>query len=304
MDLNLIVILTLAFLAVTGVSFAGAQFYLGRAQLKRRMPGTAGLGAPSNPVAGLGSIVVENFTEARFGVDTKLRQKLRRDLLRAGYFSNDAIRYYVFARFCSVVVLPISVFVLTRIFLPQTGILLETVMISVAAIIGILGPDAFLSRRQGKLMREYRQIFPDLLDLLTVCVTAGLSLEASFDRIRGQMGQRSRALGQNLELMGAEMRAGRSSSEALSSFADRLGLDEAASFVVVLRHSLELGGDVSDSLRVFSEEMRDKRMLRAEETANSLPVKMVLPLALGIFPVILEIVMLPVMLKLLSVFNR
>jgi tight adherence protein C len=104
--------------------------------------------------------------------------------------------------------------------------------------------------------------------------------------------------------MGAEMRAGRSSVEALSTLADRLALDEAASFVAVLRHSIELGGDVASSLRVFSEDMRVKRMLLAEKKANELPVKMVLPLALGIFPVILTIVMLPVVLKLLKVIGQ
>ena len=95
--------------------------------------------------------------------------------------------------------------------------------------------------------------------------------------------KRSWALGRNIELMGAEMRAGRSSVDALSAFADRLGLEEAASFVAVLRHSVELGGDVATTLREFSEDMRSKRMLLAEKKANELPVKMVIPLALGHF---------------------
>jgi tight adherence protein C len=103
--------------------------------------------------------------------------------------------------------------------------------------------------------------------------------------------------------MGAEMRAGRSSVDALSAFADRLGLEEAASFVAVLRHSVELGGDVATTLREFSEDMRSKRMLLAEKKANELPVKMVIPLALGIFPVILMIVLLPVILKLLRLIG-
>jgi tight adherence protein C len=117
------------------------------------------------------------------------------------------------------------------------------------------------------------------------------------------LAKRSRALGANLEIMGAERRAGRSSVEALNSLADRLIVDEAASFVAVLRHSFELGGDVAESLRVFSDEMRDKRMLRAEEEANKLSVKMVGPLAGFIFPVVLLIVMLPVVLKLFVVFH-
>lgn len=153
------------------------------------------------------------------------------------------------------------------------------------------------------LPTRYRQVFPDMLDLLIICVDAGLALEAAFDRIRPEIAKQCRELGANLDLMGAEMRAGRSTIEALGSFAGRLGLDEAGSFVTMLRQSLELGSDICDSLRVFSEEMRDRRLLLAEEAANKLSVKIVLPLGLFIFPVILLVIMLPVIIKLMSVLR-
>ena len=213
------------------------------------------------------------------------------------------IRYYVFSRFCTVVVLPMAVFLLCEILAPGMRFVFLVVTVVIAAGIGVLGPDAYLSRRQNGLMAEYRLIFPDLLDLLNVCISAGLSVEASFGRVCEHIAKRSRTLGRNIELMGAEMRAGRSTIEALSSFADRLALDEAASFVAVLRHSVELGGDIAASLRVFSEDMRAKRMLLAEKKANELPVKMVAPLALGIFPVILMLVLLPVLVKLTQVLK-
>jgi len=177
-------------------------------------------------------------------------------------------------------------------------------LVSVAAGVGVFAPDAFLKRRQATLVRKNRLVFPDLLDLINVCMSAGLSVEASFDRVRDHISRRSHSLAYNIELMGAEIRAGRSAIEALNAFADRLALDEAASFVAVLRHSIDLGGDVAESLRVFSEEMRTRRMLLAETKANELPVKMVLPLALGIFPVILLIIMLPVLLKLFTVMGH
>jgi tight adherence protein C len=86
--------------------------------------------------------------------------------------------------------------------------------------------------------------------------------------------------------------------------ADRLGLDEAGSFVAMLRQSIELGSDIGDALRVFSDEMRDKRLLRAEEKANKLSVKMVIPLGLFIFPVVLLVTILPVMIKLMRVIGN
>ena len=142
-----------------------------------------------------------------------------------------------------------------------------------------------------------------MLDLMVVCVDAGLSLEGAFDRISREIMRQNRHLGTNLLLLGAEMRAGRSTIEALDSLADRLGLDEARSFVAMLRQSIELGTDLGDALRVFSDEMRDRRLLRAEERANQLPVKMVGPLGMCIFPVILVLVLLPVIIRLATVLS-
>ncbi len=159
----------------------------------------------------------------------------------------------------------------------------------------MLGPNSYIARRKRKLLEGYRVDFPDMLDLIVVCVDAGLSLEAALDRIRGEISRQNYYLGSNLMLMGAETRAGRSTVDALASLADRLGLDEAHSLVAIL------GTDVGEALRVFSDEMRDRRLLRAEERANQLPVKMVGPLGLFIFPVILGLVMLPMILRLMSV---
>jgi tight adherence protein C len=177
-------------------------------------------------------------------------------------------------------------------------------LVAIAMGIGVLGPDAFISRRERFLHNHYRLAFPDLLDLLVVCIDAGLSLEAALARISPQIMSQNRALGTNLMLMGAEVRAGRTTIDALDSLADRLGLEEARSFAGMLRQSIELGTDLGDALRVFSDEMRDRRLLRAEERANQLPVKMVAPLGMFIFPVILMTVMLPMIIRLLSVMGR
>jgi tight adherence protein C len=305
LDLNLILILVLAFAAIATLVFAAAQYYVGRSQLRRRLPVAA---ASESALGGrdrsaMQSLIAQHFAEDRFGVDSVLRTKLRRDLLRAGYFRYDAINYYIFARICTVLVLPITVFLLLKILLPGTPFVLLMAIVALSAFLGILGPDAYISRRQRLLAQSYRQVFPDFLDLLVVCVSAGLSLEAALNRVGNEIGQQNGPLGMNLEMLGAEVRAGRSTLEALNSLADRLGLDEAASFVATLRQSIELGGDVGDALRVFSDEMRDKRLLRAEEAANKLSVKLVIPLALFIFPVILMIVMLPVAVKLFTALS-
>jgi tight adherence protein C len=178
------------------------------------------------------------------------------------------------------------------------------ILVAIATAIGVVGPDAFISRRQRVLSAEYRIIFPDFLDLLVVCIDAGLTLEGAVGRITGEIGdRRSRVFGINLAVMAAEMRAGRSFIEALSALAERLMIPEARSLVALLRQSTELGSDVGEALRVFGDEMRDKRLLRAEEQANKLSVKMILPLALFIMPVVLMVVLLPVVIRLFNAFK-
>jgi tight adherence protein C len=300
MDVWLIGFVSAAFISAAGIIFAVGNLVASRSRLQRRLPAGSGMSDPltPSPVDNIGVLVTEPFTEGVLGISQKVSKELRLKLVRAGYFSANAVRFYVLARVCAVVAVPALVLLACTLLLRDLSSLTFALAAVAAVGVGVLGPDAYLARRQSWQITEYRVNFPDLLDLLTVCVTAGLTVEASFERIRDRLGKRSRALGHNIQLMGAEMRAGRSSVDALSAFADRLGLDEAASFVAVLRHSGELGGDVATTLREFSEDMRSKRMLLAEKKANELPVKMVVPLALGIFPIILMIVLLPVILKL------
>ena len=106
-----------------------------------------------------------------------------------------------------------------------------------------------------------------------------------------------------MAIMAAEMRAGRSFVEALATLAERLMIVEARSLAALLRQSVELGSDVGEALRLFSDEMRSRRLLLAEEHANKLSVKMILPLALFILPVVLMVILLPVVIRLLNAFK-
>jgi tight adherence protein C len=307
MDYSLLIIIAAAFGAVSALFYLFAKFYLSRMELNRRLAGSA----PSLPEDGSGStsstlteLVNNNFLEDRFGVDSTSRTKLQKTLLRAGYFRKDAIRFYIFSRISTVIIVPIVTEICTHIFLPDLPEIYDLTILVLSVGVGILGPDAYISRRQNAHMLEYRQYFPDMLDLLVVCVSSGLSIDAGFNRIKTQLVKKSPALAKNLELFSSEMRVGRSTVDALNALSDRLALDEAASLVTVLRHSIEMGGDIVETLVLFSDEMRERRLIRAEEAANELSVKMILPLALFIFPVIMMLVMLPVILKLLKVFAQ
>jgi len=292
----------LSFGTVAAVAFLIGQYVLVQSRIQRRLsPPTPASNLTKAQPRALNAFIARHFDVKRFGIDDSVRGKLRRELVQAGYFRNDAVNYYIFSRLIAVIILPLLGYIIVEAFLPGLSQLLKLAVVSISALLGIAGPDAYLARRKRMLAQQYRLVFPDLLDLLVVCVDSGLSLEAALDRITGEMVKQNRPLGLNLMMMGAEMRAGRSTIDALNSLTDRLDLDEARSFVLVLRQSVELGSDVAESLRIFSDEMRDKRIMRAEESANKLPVKMVAPLGLLIFPVILMVVMLPLALRVMAV---
>jgi tight adherence protein C len=297
-----LIVAILSFGTVSAVVFLVGQHVWVQSRIQRRLSLPTPTSNPTGARPGaLDAFIGKHFDVKRFGIDDSLRGKLRRELVQAGYFKSDAVNYYIFSRLVAVIILPLLSYIVVEAFLPGLGQLLKLAVVSISALLAIVGPDAYLARRKRILAQQYRLVFPDLLDLLVVCVDSGLSLEAALDRITGEMVKQNRPLGLNLMMMGAEMRAGRSTIDALNSLADRLDLDEARSFVLVLRQSVELGSDVAESLRIFSDEMRDKRIIRAEENANKLPVKMVAPLGLFIFPVILMVVMLPLALRVMAV---
>ena len=303
-----ILVTLIAFASVAAIVFVVGRYMESQAAMRRRHslpePTSVSRGlserAPSNIFASLASRV----DEKKFGIEGVLRNKLRRDLIRAGYFSDEAVRLYVVARLGLVLVLPTVVFILCKVFLPDLDPYLNLLMVGTAALIGIGGVDAYNARRRRLFQQEYREVFPDLIDMLVVCSDAGLSLDGAFGRIGPEVSKQSPALGTNLALLGAETRAGRSMEDALDGFSERVNLAEVRAFVIMLRQSLELGTDIGDTLRIYSDEMRGKRLLRAEETANKLPVKMVLPLGLFIFPVILMVIMLPIIISLMAMFQK
>ncbi|MFN3889772.1 MAG: type II secretion system F family protein [Beijerinckiaceae bacterium] len=239
------------------------------------------------------AIVAKNFDEKFFKLEPDARSLLRMDLIRAGFFKSDAVAVYLSARFLLMIALPTIGLIYGAVLLPTGSILEQLLLSGLLFVLAMYGPSAYLSRRQSALEADFRNSFPDMMDWLLVCVDAGLSLEAAIDRVASEIAFFSPALGVNLTLVGAEVRAGRSTIEALQSFSERVRIEEAASLVTLMRQSVELGTSVGRALRIFSEEMRDRRMMRAEERAHQLPVKLMIPLSIFIFPNIMLVLFLP-----------
>lgn len=218
---------------------------------------------------------------------------LRQKLVQAGYMSREAVAVYLGARFTSLVTATVSAFLVLPYIALKGGNLGAVVLVAVLAFIGVFGPDKFIDGRRREREAEYRDGFPDVLDLLVASVEAGLSLDAAVNRVTDEMSRRHPNLAEQMKILTLELRAGRSRRDAWQAFADRLGIDEARGFATMLRQTEEMGTSLGETLMVFSDEMRAKRMLRAEEKAMALPAKLIVPLILFIFPCLLGVLILP-----------
>ena len=222
---------------------------------------------------------------------------LRRRLVKAGFLKPSAIGVFYASRIVLAIGLSFGFLVVSPLIAEDLEIEVIMLIASVVGLAGYLAPPFYLDRRTRILQRQYRESFPDALDLLVVCVEAGLGLDAAIERVQRELGAAHRALGQNFIMLSTELRAGRSRQDALRNLAERWGIDEAKSWVTLILQSEELGTSIAEALRVYSEEMRIKRMVTAEEKAMALPVKLSIPLALFVFPVMLIIIMLPIVIR-------
>ncbi len=137
-------------------------------------------------------------------------------------------------------------------------------------------PSYWVERRRQTRQEEIENGFPDALDLMLVCVEAGQSLDQSILRVSSEIKRSNIPLSEEFEIVANEMRAGKDRVTVLKDMAVRCGVNDISSFVTVLVQSAKFGTSISDALRVYAEEMRDKRVMRAEEKANKLPTKMTL----------------------------
>ncbi|NHZ33688.1 type II secretion system F family protein [Massilia rubra] len=167
--------------------------------------------------------------------------------------------------------------------------------LGIAALAGCYLPNVALWLRLRERKREMFAHFPDAADLMLVCVEAGLGLDAALLRVADEIGLSSRALAEELHLTNLEMRAGASRAQSLRNLALRTGIEEVGTFATMLAQSDKFGTSIGESLRVFSEDLRHKRQVRAEEHAAKVPTKMLIPLALFIFPAIIMVVLGPAM---------
>jgi tight adherence protein C len=241
--------------------------------------------------------LIELTTKHYSTLDDHNMKLLRRRLVQAGIFDPRGVGFFFLARVVLAVGLAFGAFVLMPIVAPQAESSFWLAVVA-AGLLGYLAPTFVIDRMISVRQREYRAGFPDFMDLLVVCADAGLAMEAALERVGRELGTSYPALSANIHMTNLEIRAGRTMTEALEHFGDRLGLDEVRSFATLIQQSAELGSSITDALRVYSDDMRHKRLSIAEEKAYSLPAKLSVPLMLCVFPVLFVVILLPVVVRL------
>jgi len=222
---------------------------------------------------------------------------MRRRLVQAGIYDPRGVAFFFIARTALAIGLAVALFAFGPLAISKGGSFFW-LMVIVGGIAGYVAPSIYIDRRISARKMEHRGGFPDFMDLLVVCADSGLSMEASLERVGRELGDSYPSLTANIHMTNLEIRAGKNLKDALERFAERLALEEARSFATLINQSIDLGSSITDALRVYSDDMRHKRLSRAEEKAYALPAKLALPMMLCIFPVIFVVILLPVFVRL------
>jgi tight adherence protein C len=220
-------------------------------------------------------------------------------LHQAGYRGVGAFRTYLAIRWT----LPVGAVILAILYGKGRGLTNQSTFLLVLAgvLVGFLLPDFVLRRKIRKRQEVITDSLPDALDLLVVCVEAGLGLNAAFVKITEEFKLSSPALSEEFDIVNREMVAGKPRQEALRALADRTGVEDVQSLVAMLIQTEKLGTSLSQSLRIHSDSLRTRRRQRAEEAAAKTTIKLIFPLVFLMFPALFIVILGPGVLQIINV---
>jgi tight adherence protein C len=230
------------------------------------------------------------------------KSALRTRFMNAGWRNPAAPTLYFASKTVLSLVLPGIAGIVMAFFPGQLAGNRVLFVLLLAASCGYYLPNFVLNRIVTRRKREVFETIPDALDLLTVCVEAGLSLERALVKVASEIHIKSVILAQELQLVLMEMRAGFSKEKALRNFALRVGLDDVDTLVAMLIQSERFGTSIGDALRVHSDNLRNKRRVIAEEAAAKIGLKLLFPLIFCIFPTLLMVLLGPAGIQLSRLF--
>jgi tight adherence protein C len=224
----------------------------------------------------------------------------RLKFLRAGIRNEKATASFWGAKISLMICLAV-IFIILRFWIFNIMSYQMTVMTGVlSALLGFYLPDIWLRQKTDKRKEKILNALPDALDLFVVCVESGMGLDSAIYRVAQEMRLNSLELSDELQLMNLELRAGKSRKDALKNLALRTNLEEINSLVTLLIQTDQFGTSMADALRIYSDSYRTQRYQRAEELAAKLPVKLIFPLVVFIFPALFVVLLGPAA---ISIYN-
>ena len=287
------------FLFVLGVSFLALAAI---DPVRRRLSAMA---VDSKP-AGETATRILSFLEPinRFFLPSKgnERGKMERKLMYAGMRSANALPLF-YAIKTGLALLFLLAMLSAVAWLPQWSAIKVVFFAMSAAFFGLMIPNHVLNHMIERRQKRLRDAFPDALDLLVVCVEAGLGLTAAIQRVADELKFSHPELGSEFARVTAEMRAGVERETALKTLAYRTGLEDIRGLVSLLIQTLKFGTSIGETLRVYAEEFRDKRMQRAEELAAKIGTKLIFPLVFCLFPSFFVVAIGPAVVRIVEVFR-
>ncbi len=225
-------------------------------------------------------------------------------LAQAGYRSANRLIIYYFIRLAAMILLPVSVFLIYPILASNFSVRHLLWFSMIAGLVGLLLPSYILDKIIARRQRHLRNALPDALDLLVACTEAGLGLNAAIIRVAQELNAIHPSFAEELSMVNAEIRAGIDRDAALKNLAQRTGLEDIKGLVTLLAQSMRFGTSIAQTLRVYSDEFRDKRMQKAEEEAAKLATKMIFPLILCMLPAFFIVAVGPAIIKIAEAFAQ
>ncbi len=229
--------------------------------------------------------------------DVKQVGVVKSRLIQAGFYHPSSVEVYYTSRVLLAVGLAALAIFSILFLLPPMGANNALIMVLGGATIGYYFPALFLHVKISDRQKAFRNGMPDAMDMILVGVEAGLSLPAAIKHLCEEFADAHPIIAEQFRIVTLEFQAGKSRPDALASLAKRMDVQEARVFSTMIAQSENLGTSLSTTLRVLAEEMRRDRMLKAEEKAAELPVKMAIPLVLLIFPALFSVIMTPLAIR-------
>ena len=301
-------LLLLLFLAVAASAYVAVVWLDQRRFARRRLERTPSKGGAMADIPAGGSLrthdargtwlkLIDTIEKSGVPLIDPKDPTLRTRMAAAGYTNPNAARIYSLVRLAAVFGLPLLFFAWLWFAGVRPSPLRLYIYGSLAAVAGLYIPSLFIRAKADRRQLEIVNGFPDALDLLLVCVEAGLGLEAAFNRVGMEMTRSHPLLAQNFGAVVLELNAGRSHEDALRRMAERSGSEEVRAFATLLVQSNKLGSSIAQTLRTYAAEMRERRRMKAEEKAHRLPVLLSVPLVCFMLPTMIGVLMLPALLR-------